>query len=132
MPIVYNAGDYISQIGRVKRSCKAKPDTFQIHERQKYLGVNAMKYLVNNVLFRNVMYLDVQEHCIGVVCNGTLETMQKVCDKLNRLGDVTASCFCLGDTVVVKIEPVTFVQVSQIKCDKHGCDLKNEIVSIRV
>lgn len=131
MAKVYNAGDYISQIGRIKRSCKAKPNTFQIHERQKYLGINTMKILVNNIQFCCVVYLDIEEKHVGIVCKATLESMQKLCDNLNHIGDVIATPFCLGDTVAVKIEPVTFLQVSQVKCDKYGCDLKSEILSIK-
>lgn len=123
----YCVGDYISQLGRVKRSCKVKPNTFNIHSRQKYLGVNTVKYRVNNVLFCDVFHVDVQADYVGILCREDMGSARQKCDALNRIGDVTAMCGELDGRTVVKLVPVKFLQVNRFTQDKHGCTVKNEI-----
>lgn len=127
----YCVGDYISQLGRVKRSCKAKPNTFNIHSRQKYLGVSTVKYRVNNVLFYDVFHVDVQADYVGILCREDMGSARQKCDALNRIGDVTATCGELDGRTVVKLVPVKFLQVNRFTQDKHGCTVKNEIYHMR-
>lgn len=127
----YCVGDYISQIKRIVRSCKEKPNTSQIYGRQNYLGINAVKYMVNNVLFRNVKYVDIQDTYIGLVCDLDINTVQRLCDALNRIGDVEATYYDLGHGIVTKIIPVKFLQLNKITYNKGGIDLKNEICRIQ-
>lgn len=127
----YCVGDYISQLGRVKRSCKEKPNTFNIHSRQKYLGVNTVKYRVNNVLFYDVFHVDVQADYVGILCREDIESVRQKCDALNRIGDVTATCGELDGRTVVKLVPVKFLQVNRFTQDKQGCMVKNEIYHMR-
>lgn len=127
----YCVGDYISQLGRVKRSCKVKPNTFNIHSRQKYLGVNTVKYRVNNVLFCDVFHVDVQADYVGILCREDMGSVRQKCDALNRIGDVTAMCGELDGRTVVKLVPVKFLQVNRFTQDKHGCTVKNEICHMR-
>lgn len=123
----YSVGDYISQIGRIKRSCKDKPDTYNIHARQQYMGVNTVKYRVNNVLFPDVLHVDVQDDYVGIVCQADMDTARKSCDMLNRVGDVEATCWELDGNAVMKFVPVKFLQVNGFTIDKHGCTIKSEI-----
>lgn len=127
----YCVGDYISQLGRVKRSCKVKPNTFNIHSRQKYLGVNTVKYRVNNVLFYDVFHVDVQADYVGILCLEDIESVRQKCEVLNRIGDVTATCSELDRRTVVKLVPVKFLQVNRFTQDKHGCTVKNEIYHMK-
>lgn len=127
----YCVGDYISQLGRVKRSCKAKPNTFNIHSRQKYLGVSTVKYRVNNVLFYDVFHVDVQADYVGILCREDIESVRQKCDALNRIGDVTATCGELDGRTVVKLVPVKFLQVNRFTQDKNGCTVKNEIYHMK-
>lgn len=129
---VFTVGDYISQIGRVNRSCKEKPNTYQIHAQQKYMGINATRYRVNNVLFKNVLYVDYNETYVGIVCKGDVESVRLCCDKLNAIGDVKAECYDLGRNVVAKIVPVRFLQVQKFVSEKYGSDLKNEIYTLKL
>lgn len=127
----YCVGDYISQLGRVKRSCKEKPNTFNIHSRQKYLGVNTVKYRVNNVLFYDVFHVDVQADYVGILCWENIETVRSKCDALNLIGDVTATCGELDGRTVVKLVPVKFLQVNRFTQDKQGCTIKSEILHMK-
>lgn len=128
---LYKPVDYISQLGRVKRSCKVKPNTFNIHSRQKYLGVNTVKYRVNNVLFYDVFHVDVQADYVGILCWEDIESVRQKCDALNRIGDVTATCGELDGRTVVKLVPIKFLQVNRFTQDKHGCTVKSEIYHMR-
>lgn len=127
----YNMGDYISQLGRVKRKCQDKPSTYEIHARQQYMGVNTLKYRVNNVLFSDVFHVDVQHDYVGIVCRDDLETVRRKCDMLNRIGDVEAKCYELDGYAVVKFTPVKFIQVNCFTQDKRGCTIKSEIYSMK-
>lgn len=127
----YCVGDYISQLGRVKRSCKEKPNTFNIHSRQKYLGVNTVKYRVNNILFYDVFHVDVQADYVGILCREDIESVRQKCDVLNRIGDVTTTCGELDGRTVVKLVPIKFLQVNRFTLDKHGCTVKSEIYHMR-
>lgn len=128
----YNIWDYISQIGRVKRKCKDKPSTYEIHARQQYLGVNMVNYRVNNVLFSDVFHVDVQQDYVGIVCRDDLETVHRKCDMLNRIGDVEVKCHELEGYAVVKLVPVKFLQVNCFTQDKHGCTVRSEIYYMKV
>lgn len=127
----YYVGDYISQIRRIVRSCKEKPNTSHIYGRQNYLGINAVKYMVNNVLFHNVKYVDIQDEYIGLVCDLDVNTVRRICDALNHIGDVKATYYDLGHGVVTKIVPIKFLQLNKVTYNKGGIDLKNEIYRIQ-
>lgn len=127
----YCVGDYISQLGRVKRSCKEKPNTYNIHSHQKFLGVNTVKYRVNNVLFYDVFHVDVQADYVGILCRENIESVRSKCDALNLIGDVTATCGELDGRTVVKLVPVKFLQVSRFTQDKQGCTIKSEIYHMK-
>lgn len=127
----YNMGDYISQIGRVKRKCKDKPSTYEIYARQQYMGVNMVKYRVNNILFSDVFHVDVQHDYVGIVCRDNLEIVLRKCDMLNRIGDVKVKCYELEGYAVVKLVPVKFLQVNRFIQDKHGCTVKSEIYHMK-
>lgn len=129
---LYKPVDYISQLGRVKRKCKDKPSTYEIHARQQYLGVNMVKYRVNNVLFNDVFHVDVQADYVGILCRDNIETVRAKCDMLNRIGEVEAKCYELDGHAVVKLVPVIFLQVNQFTQDKYGCTVKNEIYHKKV
>ena len=128
----YNMGVYISQIGRVKRKCKDKPSTYEIYARQQYMGVNMVKYRVNNILFSDVFHVDVQHDSVGIVCRDSLETVRRKCDTLNRIGDVEAKCCELEGYAVVKLVPVKFLQVNCFTQDKNGCTVRSEICCMKV
>lgn len=127
----YCVGDYISQLGRIKRSCKDKPNTYKIHARQKYMGVNTVKYRVNNVLFSDVFHVDVQAEYVGILCWESIESVRQKCDILNRIGDVKVTCGELDGRTVVKLVPVKFLQVNRFTQDKHGCTIKSEIYHMK-
>lgn len=128
----YCVGDYISQIRRVVRSCKERPNTTQIYRKQNNLGINAVKYMVNNVLFRNVKYVDIQDTYIGLVCDLDINTVQRLCDVLNHIGEVKATYCDLGHGIVMKFVPIKFLQLNKVTYNKGGTDLKNEIYRIQM
>lgn len=121
---MYCLGDYVSQIGSRVKKYKGKPSTERIYNIQKYLGVNIRKCLVNNVLFGGIVHLTIYEKYVSIVCKSDFEKMREVCDRLNKIGDMHATCFSFSGTVVFKLEPMKFIQVAVILADKYGSDLK--------
>lgn len=129
---VYCTGDYISQIGRVKRSYKGKPNIEKIYISQNFQKPHTRQYRVNNVLFRNIKYVDRNEEYIGLICQDNIEYVQKQCDALNRLGDVLAKCYSTTNAVIVKFVPIRFLQLTETILNSSGTSLKNEKYHITV
>lgn len=127
---MYCLGDYVSQIGSRVRKCRKKPDTGRIYNIQKYLGVNMRKCLINNVRMTDIIHLNVLPEYVTIVSDCTLEHMQDICERFNKIGDVNAVCFNVAGRVTVKFEAVKFLQVSLILAEKRGVDLRSKVLTI--
>lgn len=128
---MYCLGDYVSQIGKRVCKCKQKPDTGRIYNIQKYLGVNIRKCLINNVRMTDIIHLDILPEYVSIVSDCTLEHMQDICERFNKIGEVSAVCFNVAGRITVKFVAVKFLQISLILAEKHGVDLNNKVIIIK-
>lgn len=106
-------GYVMPKFARMKSPCNFISKPRNVHNTHGLITLDNVRFLVNNVEIANVMFFSLYEDYVTFVTTLDFEKVRKICEVLNKMGEVCASCFNDNVRTFLKIVPKTFVQITR-------------------